>query len=703
MNLHVMTGGLLMRKSVPILLILMLLLTILPAYTVAQESSSIRVALLIDSGGALNTSRSYVTLSNSMGLQLTAKGGAGTFVHYNSDLPIRVSLNQYRILIAETSDYAYADSLIQRLNENGQSAYLLTNHRKNTTFYQVITGDEPSFELAKSKMQQIKTELGIAQEVIGPHALSAGTYQLEEDAHKQVQTILDAGFDASIGYIVDANGVSSFMVVVGNEGTEAELTSLWQEVSLTLPNLSLAPIANSRYLTQQQGLFYNGGSLQKLDHYYTPVTEGVWIKPIAGDVIPSITLVDRENRKYRGEFEILSYRGKLAVVNQLPLEEYLYSVVGTEMASGWPLEALKAQAVIARTYALGKGDRYSIAAVSDTTYDQAYYGIQREAEDVRQAVRETAGMVLTYQGKLIEALYSSNAGGTTAVGTEVWGNDVPYLKSVTSPDHVANANLLNWYHVLRENGQSGYIRSDLVNATTQKTVVGFDIVEVANDNTNFRSDPSTFKPSIDKLLLGEKLVVLSTVPENSAYSWIEGPIDGVTLMNLFNTRATNAGNVPHTRPIDTLKVESRGPSGRVLSLSANGLPVQLSSPDAYRTVLGGLRSTMFEIEESGRFTILGAGGKTAEFPQMNEPLTILGAGNVSARSTSDTSSYVLYGKEQEVRVVTTYPSFRFHGKGYGHGFGLSQWGARGLAEQGYDYQQILKHYYSELVSLQKIE
>ncbi len=694
-----------MRKSVSMLLILMLIINILPAYATAQgNDSTIRVALMLDSGGALNTSRPFVTLSNSIGLQITSKNGNSTFTSYDSHLPVRFSLNQYRVLIAETKDIGYADALIHRLSQNGQSSYMLTYHRKNEVYYQVITGDEPSYELAYSKMQQIKSELGVAHEVIGPHALSAGTYQLEEDAQALVQSITDAGFDASTGYIIDDSGVSSYMVVIGNEGTEAELTSLWQEASVTFPNISLAPITNTRYITQQYGIYLHGGGLQKLLHYYVPVSEGVWVKPLPGEAISTITFVDRENRRYRGELELLSYRGKLAVVNQLPLEEYLYSVVGTEMASGWPLEALKAQAVIARTFAIGKGNRYSIAHLSDTTFDQAYYGVQREADDVRQAVRETAGLVLMYQGKLIEAYYSSNAGGTTSIGTEVWGKELPYLRSVPSPDHIAADLSLNWYQVIRDNGQMGYIRSDLIEHTSQKTAVGFEIVKVLNENTNFRSDPSTLKPSIDKMMAGEKLIVIATVPENNAYNWVEGPIDGVTMMNMINSRVANTETLlPQTHPIDSLKVESRGPSGRVLSMSANGLPIQLTSPDGYRTALGGLRSTMFEVEESGRFAILGAGGKTIEYPETNEPLTILGAGNVSTRSSADTSSYLLYGKDQQVRFVTTYPSFRFHGKGYGHGFGLSQWGARGLAEQGYDYQQILKHYYSELVSLQNIE
>ncbi len=64
----------------------------------------------------------------------------------------------------------------------------------------------------------------------------------------------------------------------------------------------------------------------------------------------------------------------LALVNEVPMEQYLYGVVGSELSSGWPTEALKAQAVAARTFAIKQGNKYEIAQVTDTTLDQAYYG-----------------------------------------------------------------------------------------------------------------------------------------------------------------------------------------------------------------------------------------------------------------------------------------------------------------------------------------
>lgn len=132
-------------------------------------------------------------------------------------------------------------------------------------------------------------------------------------------------------------------------------------------------------------------------------------------------------------------------VEQMDLESYLVGVVLAEMPADFELEALKAQAVVARTYTCrrlnqGKHDHASVCTDSDccqafrTVADYISQGGSEEAvERVREAVRETAGDVLTYQGDLIDATYFSCSGGFTEDAVAVWGEDVPYLQSVESP------------------------------------------------------------------------------------------------------------------------------------------------------------------------------------------------------------------------------------------------------------------------------
>ncbi|WP_155252441.1 SpoIID/LytB domain-containing protein, partial [Paenibacillus polymyxa] len=102
-------------------------------------------------------------------------------------------------------------------------------------------------------------------------------------------------------------------------------------------------------------------------------------------------VVERSQRTYRGDMEISMTSGQLALVNDVPLEQYLYSVVGAEVYSSWPAEALKAQAVAARSYALAQGNRFQIGNVVDGTLSQAYNGKGSEHANVSEAVDATAG------------------------------------------------------------------------------------------------------------------------------------------------------------------------------------------------------------------------------------------------------------------------------------------------------------------------
>lgn len=131
---------------------------------------------------------------------------------------------------------------------------------------------------------------------------------------------------------------------------------------------------------------------------------------------------------------------------KLSLEEYVLGVVLAEMPASFQMEALKAQAVAARTYTLkhcpqskphGSNMICADAACCQAYIDpQAYIehgGTQESVAKVRYAVSETAGLVLEYEGELIDATYFSCSGGTTEDALEVWGQDVPYLQSVPSP------------------------------------------------------------------------------------------------------------------------------------------------------------------------------------------------------------------------------------------------------------------------------
>ena len=147
------------------------------------------------------------------------------------------------------------------------------------------------------------------------------------------------------------------------------------------------------------------------------------------------TWISREDKEYRGEMEfIYSHKaGGIYLVNHVNMEEYLYGVVASEMPSLFPIEALKAQAVIARTYAqkaMGKHKEWGYD-VCDTQHCQVYSGVKQERERTNSAAEATQGLIIEYKGKPIEAVFSSNCGGFTQSAKEAGWWDTPYLQPVS--------------------------------------------------------------------------------------------------------------------------------------------------------------------------------------------------------------------------------------------------------------------------------
>ena len=142
-----------------------------------------------------------------------------------------------------------------------------------------------------------------------------------------------------------------------------------------------------------------------------------------------------KGRRYRGVLEISAVNNQVQVVNKLPIEAYLYSVVGSEMSPNWPGEALKAQAVAARTYAA-----YAIAHpirqgfdLFDDAHSQAYNGVGSERASTRKAVDDTSGDVLEYAGRPILAYFMANNGGRSADAMGVFDQDLPYFQVQDDP------------------------------------------------------------------------------------------------------------------------------------------------------------------------------------------------------------------------------------------------------------------------------
>jgi stage II sporulation protein D len=326
-------------------------------------------------------------------------------------------------------------------------------------------------------------------------------------------------------------------------------------------------------------------------------------------------LLTFNGRAYRGTLDVTrDDEGDMIVVNQVDTAAYLASVVGSEEPTTWMPEALAAQAIAARTYLsrhLGKHDNYDLEG---DTRDQEYDGLAGESNSTVKAVDRTAGMIATYRGSAIEALYSANAGGITEDSENVYANALPYLRSVLSPaDDVAQAS--SWGHTSWE------------------------------WQTEF------------------------TAPQLRSYVGARG-IDVGDPKRIELTRLTGTGRVLAAKIVGSTGSRDIG-------------------KDASRYYFG-LRSTLFTVDTRPEETEF----VDASNVERRRQLEFLGASVLRTFTVNikdpDIASRTLRVLGWQYRVPAR---FVFTGKGYGHGVGMSQWGAQGMALGGKSAEQILKHYY----------
>lgn len=167
-----------------------------------------------------------------------------------------------------------------------------------------------------------------------------------------------------------------------------------------------------------------------------------WVEPQADGY------VFIKDRWYRGRLLVMAAGNGATAVNYVELDHYLYSVVGGEMPSSWPAEALKAQAVAARSYVLYHRQRRHTPQydIGRTTTWQVYNGLAGEALSTQTAVTSTRHQVLTYNGQIIEAVFHSSSGGHTENVEDVWSQPIPYLRGVEDFD--AGAPVYQWVETL---------------------------------------------------------------------------------------------------------------------------------------------------------------------------------------------------------------------------------------------------------------
>jgi stage II sporulation protein D len=667
------------------------------SYAAVPKLEQIRVALFIKPRGTVPA----VTLSASETLKLGLRKPDGVSHWFDAGQSLRISADQYMLRVTETADLQYAGSLAAKYNGSNDQAFIIMREKSGKTVYQVYIGHYSTYDEAKNARERVINDAAIRGSVqnaeikiTGPFHWSAGEYATRQEAEQRQGELNKQGLEAQLALYENQEGKPTYSVWLGGAPNQTDLDLVKNEALKAVPDLQLFTVnRNVPYLLLRKDVSTGGNPVHH--YFFNENGQKVWVTTAAQT---GIKVQERFGRSYRGNMELSQYDGKLALVNELPFEQYLYSVVGSELDAIWPKEALKAQAVAARTFALTGGMKYKIAHISDTTYDQAYKGIGREFPGSIQAVDETKGEVLVNQKGLITPFYSSNTGGMSASPEEVWGNPVEYVAMIPSPDDIAQAGKLLWNRIVLPDGQAAYVRSDLMKATGEINEAGLPYYEAVGTNINVRLAPyvdNESNPAVAQINTGDRFVVFEQTMESNAYQWVRGPYKSNELLQVMNKHI----NPPVQGSLSRLEVSNRGPSGRVLEMNANGKTLKITPPDAYRTVLNGLPSTRFDIEETGAFTVLGAGGRTSSMPESKNDLYVLysAEGTAVGEQAAPVSPYMFFlNNEGEIRYASKSPEFRFLGFGFGHGMGMSQWGAKAWAELGYDYRYILQYYYKDV-------
>lgn len=226
----------------------------------------------------------------------------------------------------------------------------------------------------------------------------------------------------------------------------AEKKSFINFISST--NFSFIDASNKKYdLTGSQNYrVYRNGSMYEVFNATSKKTKGKYKGPLLfrQGKNPIKLLNNNDNGvssvMYRGSLRVILKGSAFTVINYIRLESYLRGVVPYEMPSSWHIEALKAQTVAARSYAVSSKKNYGDFDLYSTVYSQVYGGYSAENRRTNSAIRSTLGVVRTYNGNVIQALFFSSSGGKTENNENVWGGQpVPYLRGVNSPYEGTNA------------------------------------------------------------------------------------------------------------------------------------------------------------------------------------------------------------------------------------------------------------------------
>lgn len=419
--------------------------------------------------------------------------------------------------------------------------------------------------------------------------------------------------------------------------------TLHQNVTLTADTNFTVYYGN--YDNVQQELFQAGQEVQidSNSPYFTG--ERITIVPdaLTGKITLNSLQRSQGTPQYRGQIEIIKREDGLAVINEVLLEEYLYCVVPSEMPSSYPLEALKAQAICARTYAYQKMVKSGLpeygAHVDDSTTYQVYNNIKENAE-TSKAVRETNGQLLYSGDSLVGAYYYSTSCGF-ATTADIWKS------GAENPGYLVSKRI-------------GSVPEDeSINGTelTKEEVFRSYIDQVAA--TDYESGEAWYRWTY-------------SVPELQVEKIAEGlqkryGVNAKLVLTLDKNKEYISQDIPGFTSIQDMYIEKRG--------------------------LGGIADELVLVTDKGTFKVISEHNIRYVLNNGESKIIRQDGSEINSPSLLPSAFFYLDLQKSGDQVV----GYQLVGGGFGHGVGMSQNGARSMANQGMNAAQILNFFYDSSV------
>lgn len=376
------------------------------------------------------------------------------------------------------------------------------------------------------------------------------------------------------------------------------------------------------------------------------------------------------NPSYAGTIELTATKEGIVVINELPLEEYLYGVVPSEMPAGYPLEALKAQAISARTYAYKNIRNAGLpnlgAHVDDSVSYQVYNNIQQD-DRTTKAVRETSGQVLLYRGGLAQTYYYSTSCGF-ATDLTAWGQKESagtYLKAKSLSKSVMSETKAVWEtESISENQVPG-----IIEAEQMRDEDVFETMIRAKNPDDFEAEQDfyrwSYESELDTQVLTERLQQRYAAKKQQVLTMQR---DG----SFAPEKIRDLGNI---LDIEITKRSKGGAACEMVIYGSKQTVKVLSEYNVRYILLNQVKKVTKQTGQSANMSTL-------------LPSSFLMIEVVREEDTAKENEDA--GKEGNITGI------RVYGGGYGHGIGMSQNGAKVMGEAGYSCEDILRFFYDDV-------